>query len=330
MTDLHHNLIINLDTDTTSTLYLDVIANEVSTPLTYTLQNGKFTVPFSDFSVGDELTFMIRTPTDTPLWKTHEGVKILVDGEETDTTVNSSGQFSLTFKNHGEHDIQAVYLGNVYNDFAKTEKKHFQVKQPATISGDPENDGEYNIKFVQNSTPSLTYNDSSTIDYQLTKGGVPLANKIVQAVVPQGANISLKTNGQGIVTFTNNYSYDVGKYKIGAIFYNPSTNKIITSTFRDVEIKKGTATWTDNATDGSTFYVGGKYKATLKYRGTPITNTKVDLFVNGNKTTLTTSSTGMIVYYFKAQGTYDLKLVYKGDKNMNQVELAKKFTVTVQ
>ena len=330
--DLHHSLIVNLTTNSTNTsnLILRVYKNELTIPntTTYTYSDGKFIIPHSDFNIGDYIRKMeiVQTGSTKP-WKTEEGVKVLLNGMETDTTIDANGQFKMTFKEHGEYDIQAVYLGNDKNQFATTEKKHFTVNQPETISGDPENDGAYNIKFVDDTTPIMTYKDNTEVKFILTKGGVPLHNKEVNITNTNGNNGTGSTV-QGYISWTNS-SGNSGTYKLGALFYDPSTHKVITSTFRTVTINKGTPVWSDNA-DTTTFYVGGKYKAHLKYRGEPMTNTKVDVYVNGVKTTRTTTTTGLISYSFKSKGTYNLKLVYKGDNNHNQATISKKITVVVE
>lgn len=329
--DLNHNLIIELTTTSTNTtnLYLRVYKNNNVTPNPshYYYENGKFIIPHSDFSIGDTITKLELVQSgDTKLWETNEGVRILLNGEETNTLPDSNGQFDLTFKESGEYDIQAVYVGNNTNQFASTEKKHFIVNQPSTISGDPENDGKYNIKFVEDTTPNMVYKDGTIVKYLLTKGGVPLHNKQVELSNPNGNNATASTK-QGYVQWTNSV-WNCGTYKIGALFFDPLTHKVITSTFRTITINKGTPTWTDNA-DTTTFYVGGKYKAHLKYKGNAMDNVKVDVYVNGNKTTRTTTSTGLISYSFKSKGTYNLKLVFKGDNNHNQASISKKITVVV-
>ena len=331
--DLHHKLVVNLTTDSTNTgnMYLRVYKNNNTTPQTkvYTYSNGKFVVYNSDFTVGDTITKMeiVQTGSTKP-WQTQEGVTVLINGEETETTINSNGTFTKKFKEDGEYDIQAVYLGNSSNEYAVTEKKHFQVKQPPVIDGDPQNDGQYAISYLQAVTPKMEYADGTEIYFRLTKGGVPLAGKQVDVVYPNGTNGSAQTKSDGTF-YMKNDTWAVGVWKIGALFYNPSTGKMITSKFRDIVVKKGTPHWVDNAEDGTNFYVGGKYKARLKYRGNPLTNTKINLYVNGKKTVKTTSSTGIIVYPFKSKGTYSIKLVYKGDEHFHGVEQTKKFTVVV-
>lgn len=331
--DLHHRLIITLDTDSTNTsnLYLRVYKNNLTIPntTTYTYNNGKFTIPHSDFNLGDVIyKFELVQSGNTKPWKTQEGVQILLNGNETNTEVDANGQFKMTFKESGKYDIQAVYVGNNANQFASTDKRNFTVNQPTTISGDPQNDGAYNIRFVDDTTPTMTYKDGTEVKFLLTKGGVPLHNKEVNMINTNGNNGTGSTQ-QGYTSWTNS-SGNSGTYKLGAIFYDPSTHKVITSTFRTVTINKGTPSWWDNAMSGNqvaTFYVGGKYKAHLEYRGNPMTNTKVDVYVNGTKTTRTTTSTGLIAYSFKSKGTYNLKLVYKGDNNYNQAVISRKITV---
>jgi len=356
--DLHHEIVIHLDTDSSNTgnLYLRTYINGSTTahlPSYVLTQDSTFVIPASDFSIGDEITkFEIVQSGSTPLWATHEGVVVLLNGEQiptgkvttsggTDTLVKdedgnmvtedklSNNKFYLNFQNDGEYDLQAVYLGNGGIQMAKTDKVHFKVSQPPQDdTGSLDNNGPYAINFVDAKTPAMTYNDGTKVYMRLTKGGVPVPNRTVQRVFPTGGNGTTQTNNKGLF-FIENKNYNCGKFKIGGLFYDEERGKTIATKFRQITIKKGTPTFTDNyvGTNDTNFIIGSKYKAKLKYGGSPMSKVKVTLYVNGKATTKTTNSNGIIVYPFKAKGTYSLKLVYKGDKNHNKVEHTRKFTI---
>ena len=334
ITNQHHNIVINLTTDSTNTnnLYLQTYVNGSNTPHnpTYPLINGKFTVNSRDYLIGDEITkFEIVQSGNTKLWQTHEGVKVLVNGEEIETTINNQGEFDLAFNEEGKYDIQAVYLGNNSNQMSSTPKQTFLVKQPSLDeTGSDDNSGKYLLRFRDATTPDMEYMDGTEIWFRLTKGGKPISGRTIQRVFAgSGVGTSL-TNKQGLVKIDNT-SFKVGTWKIGAYFYDDEENKVITSTYRTVTVKKGTPFWNDNyETDNATEWVkGATYNAQLRYRGKGIGRTKVQLFVNGTKVSKTTSTNGYITYKFPSKGTFNLKLVFAGDKNYEKVELERKFTI---
>lgn len=337
ITNLHQKIIINLTTYSTNTanLYLRTYVNGSNTPHNpiYTLNNGKFTINTSDYSIGDEITkFEVVQSGNTKLWQTNEGVKVLVNGEETDTTINTDGTFNLAFDREGKYDIQAVYLGNNSYEMSTTTKNTFLVNQPEyDDSGSVDNDGKYVLSFRDAKTPNMTYMDGTKIWFRLTKGGKPVSGRTVQRVFAGSGIGTTLTNSKGEFSIDNT-SFKVGKWKIGAYFYdnsNPQVNHVITSKYRTVTVNKGTPVWTDNyTTDKNTEWVKGSvYKAHLTFNKKGIGKTKVDLFVNGKKVPLTTTDSGWISYTFQSKGTFNLKLVYSGDDNLNKVELTRKFTL---
>lgn len=358
ISDLHHTLKLTLNTDATNTLTLKTYINGSSsshspsyTP-TSTSDGLVFSIPHSDFTIGDTITkFELVSSNNTPPYQTNEGVVVLLNGEEipvgkvttsggVDTLVRdeddnivtedrlSNNKFYLNFEKEGSYDIQAVYLGNGSYAVGKTDKVHFEVKQPPLDeSGSASNDGAYLLKFVNSTTPAMTYNDQTKVYFRLTKGGVPIKNRTIQKVKPNGAVETSSTSSKGLVYAINN-NWNAGKWKIGARYFDETTQKVITSTYRTITIKKGTPTFTDNYSSPGTFVKGSKYKVALKYRGTAMAKTKLILYVNGKKTTKTTSSNGVITYPFKSKGTFNIKVVFAGDKNHNKVELKRKFTIS--
>ena len=361
ISDLHHNLLLKLNTDSTNTLSLKTYVNGSTTAHspTYTKDSTLstdnvtvFKIPHSDYSLNDTITkFELVSANNTPLYQTNEGVIVLLDGEEIDTgKVTTSGgtdtlvkddngamvteeqlsnnKFYLQFGESGEHDIQAVYRGNDSIAMAMTDKVHFKVSQPPlNEEGSLANDGKYVLSFVEANTPTLRYGKGATVSFRLTKGGVPVPNRTIQRQFPNGSVGTATTDDKGIVSMDIPSNLDAGKYKIGAFFYDSSTGKLVTSTYRDIVVEKVTPTLTDNFNDTGVFVKGSTYKAVLKYNGKPLQNTKVQLQVNKDKITKTTSSYGVITYGFKSKGTYNIKVVYKGNTNINAVELSRTITI---
>lgn len=333
ITDIHRKIIFNFDSNV-SDLTLKTYVNDSTTSAhTYSMSNGKFIIPCSDYELSDSITkFEVVQSGSTHLWNTHEGVKILLDGVVQDVTLTESSnkaEFKLTFDKDGEYDLEAVYVGNNSVQLASTGKKHIIINQPElNESGSLQNDGKYEIIFV-NARNTYYYKDGGVIKMRLLKGGVPVPNFTVQRVFASSTLGTTETDSQGYFSMQNN-NWDVGKYKIGAYIQHPTTHSIIQSKYKDITIKKGDPVWEDNFTTNpnSTFVKGSFYKAHISYRGTPISNTKVDMYVKGKKTVKTTSTNGYVSYKFTSKGTYTIKIVYKGDKNHNKAEISRKITIT--
>lgn len=357
ITNIHNVLVLKLstkDTDLILNTYINGssgVQNSYERDASSTDELSIFRIPLSDYELNDSITkFKLVSSSNKKLYETQEGVVVLLDGEMIDTgKVTTSGgtdtlvkdtdgnmvtedrlsnnKFYLNFTDGGSHDLQAVYRGNDGIAMVMTEKTHFQVKQPdLDESGSLDNDGAYLLEFVDNTFPSFYYNDGKEIYFRLTKGGVPVPNRTVQRQYPSGGVGTGTTDSQGLVKITNT-GYKAGKYKIGAFFYVDTVTNVISSTYRNMEIKKGTPVWTDNFEDEGEFIKGSKYKAKLKYRGKAMENVKVTVQVNKNKITKTTSKYGVVSYDFKSKGTYNIKVIYKGDENHNQVELSRSITI---
>lgn len=331
ITDIHRKIIFNLESNVSDLTLKTYINDNLSPSESYSLSNGKFTIPCSDYQVGDVITkFEVIQDGSTHLWDTHEGVKILLNGEEQDVTITESsgkGTFNLTFDKDGEYDIEAVYVGNNSVQLASTGKRHLIVKQPdLDEEGSLDNDGAYEIKFVD-SKKTFDYKDGSIIKMRLLKGGVPVPYATVQRVFASSTVGTTQTNSQGYFQMQNN-NWDAGKYKIGAFYQHPTTQSIIISKYRNITINKGEPVWYDNYGGNSTFVKNSYYKAHIKHGNNPLSKTKVDMYINGKKTTKTTSENGYVSYKFKTKGTFTIKVVYKGDKNHKKAEISRKITIT--
>lgn len=291
-----------------------------------------FTINTSEYTIGDVITkFEIGASGNTYLWQTNEGIKWLVDGEEY-TEIDSNNNIidtfhtntkTFSFSNNSHHTIEAVFVGNDNLAMSTTGKYDLAIKQPDfDESGSLENDGAYSVDFINPNISTLTYKDGTYIEFILTKGGVPVPDRSFEAVKPDGTETV--NNGRGGYT---NTSFNCGTYKIGAYYQNPTTHELIASTYKNITIKKGNPTFTDNYQSGTYFTPSLKYKLTLSYMGSPIANAKITLYVNGKATTLTTNSKGVVYYGFKKKGTYKFKAVYKGNSNLNSKEFSRTITV---
>lgn len=332
ITNTNNNIRFTLNSNSTnySNLYLRVYVNgSVHQPYYTAVPSTEpnqyiFTIYGADFNVGDTITKMeLVQDGSIKLWQTHEGIVWLIDGEEVANT--STNTYTVQLEDNDPHTIQAVYVGNNSLKMSYTDVQTFRL--PTTEvdeSGSLDNDGAYKLEFVDNKT-EYVYHDAYEIKWRLTKGGVPVDGKVVQMQPPSGSVVSANTHN-GITKLINDH-YEAGKFKIGAFFQDPVTKKRITSTYRDIEIKKGTPTITDNFEAKGDYVVGSKYQATFKYNKTPFNKVKVSLYVNGKLINKTTTQYGNIYYKFPSKGTFKIKTVYKGNKNLNKVELERTITI---
>ena len=350
----HHKIIINLTTNTlaTNTLKLRTYVNGNTTVShIYDLSNGKFTIPMTDYNVGDVITkFELAQTGVTRLWKTHEGVQIYVNGLEQSNIILTDNvdyaTFPITFNEGGEFDVQAVYVGNGSNKACRSNKLHIAITEPVPIpdsSAPVPETGNYILKFRDKTTPStLKYNDGTKIYFQLLKGSkatgyVPVPNRVVQRVMGGHGIGSLVTDKNGCVFFENS-DMRAGQWKLGAFYYDEINQKQINSEYRTITIQKQVPTIKDkfvkdkNGND-TNFIKGSKYVATFTYKNkknkdTPLAKTKIDLYVNGKKSTLTTSEDGSIAYAFKTKDTFKLKVVFKGSDDLGKAEIERTITIT--
>lgn len=307
------------DSDTYFKEYTPIITFNESSP-SYTLV---YNIALSEYNIGDVITKFYLTKNQSVFpWQTHEGVTILLDGEEVDTI--NTNVYTTKFDTSGEHTIQAVYKGNSALNMAVTDEFNFNVTQPpvdesGTVVPDT---GTYKLNFVDKGLDTIYYNDGTVYRFRLTKGGVPVKGKVIEVVSATGGVGSHTTDKNGIVTMNTTDKWVAGKYKIGAYFTEDS--KTITSVYKNIVVKKRPTTITMNT---GSFEKGSKIKFYFKSNKTPLTDTKVQLFVNGKVTNETTNSKGIIYYTFNSKGTYKFKAVYKGDKNHTKGEF--ETTVTI-
>lgn len=133
---------------------------------------------------------------------------------------------------------------------------------------------------------TMTYADGTKIAFQLTKGGVPVANRNVQVIMADGGEPYTKVTGNhGIVYFENGTQCKAGKWKIGAYYYDEDRHKTISSGYKTITINKLKPKITDNFVkdkngNDTNFIKGSKYVAYLEYDKKPIKNAKLDLYIN--------------------------------------------------
>lgn len=347
----HHDIIIHLNTNSQnkSNLYLRTYvngSNNVHSP-TYVWNDTikGFKINLKDFQVGDVITKIeIMQSGGTYLWDTHEGIQVLLNGQIINTEIIREPQegfnilyadFDLDITETGEYDIQAVYVGNNALEMARTEKKHFIIKED-TEPEDTPSSYRYKLNFVDKTTPKLKYNDGTIIPFKLTYGGQPASNKLVQILVGDKMIASKTTNAKGIVNLINE-GISGGKVKIGAYFFVPldsgAKNKGKTvKTSRWVTIDKIDSKLTDNFKaddkgEDKNFIKGSKYVVKLTAEGKILENAKLDFFVNGEKIPKTTNKNGKIAYVFKTDDTYKLKTVFAGTKSIDPVTLERTITI---
>lgn len=286
-----------------------------------------FSIATKDYQLNDVISkFELSLNSSTHLWQTNEGVTWLLDGNEYST--KNSNTETFLFEDKGEHTIEAVFVGNDSIETTTTGKHPLVIVQPEIdTSGPSGNDGAYSVVFVNKNLKTMTYDDGTKIEFQLLKGKSPVVtgNRNIEIVTPKSIiSANLDKNGKAS---RYNIGWDCGTYKIGAYYQDERNPKTVTRTSKSITIKKATPTITDNYASAGNFVPSSKYKAVLKFKKDPIANTKMTLYINGKATTVTTNKSGAIFYGFKKTGTYKLKLVYKGNKNLNKVELSRTITV---
>ena len=359
ITNNNQKIEIRVKTKTTKTLklqYKRVKYNAnglpIGSPTTYTISGSieadgtvLFTILLTNFNIGDELKeFIVYASTSsTNIWNTHEGVRILVNGEEsyvypmygnnieTETIVDDGetitreqyvldlhrSRFALRFEEQGDYEVRAVYRGNATTEMSYTAPLTYHIKQPVGSGGSTPS-GVYTLEFVDKTLSSLVYDDKTVIQFQLKRGGTPVNGKTIEMATPSGSVLSKDTNANGIVSFTNS-SYDCGTYKIGAWFVDQSdedsNGRKVVSVYKDVKIKKATPYFTNTAspiTKGS--YVQIKLR---DGNGANIPNKKITVYVNGKPSTIKTNNSANVWIKLNTTGTHKFKAVWSGNKNFN-------------
>ena len=312
------DLIINITSNISSALSLSFKRNGTTqTAISSTINKGvhNWTIPLSNYSLGDTLSNFTVSITGKKPWELDEGVTILLDGKEYDNINTSS--FTMNFDKADEYTIEAVYVGNDKLGMSSTGKKTFAVSQPSVQEQSPTQTGKYKLVFKNKNLSTLTYNDGAKVEFVLTQGGYPVIGKTIEKVTPKSI-LSSDTNKNGEVSFTN-IGYNAGKYKIGAYFYDyqdSADRKIVDSTYKTITINKANPT---------IHYTGDEVKKGQKVgiffrdnQGNRIVNEKVPIYLNGKLYTKTTNSNGNIWIKMTNTGTFKFKVAYKGNKNLNK------------
>ena len=339
--DKYHKLVITLKPSVKypSTLRLDVYRENIDAPRTYiptvtTLDDGSklatFTVPHSDFRVGTVLSnFIVRLQGDLNLYDLNESITVLVDGEESyvGKVENNAGvfengklvmkskvdsrKFALIFKDNKPHTIQAVYKGNKEIGFASSEK----------ITITPEQDSNQRYLLTQEIPAQMKYLETPNFRWTLTKGGSPVANEVIERVMPT-AIWTAQTNAKGQVIGAGNpsvdnlYSWEVGKYKVGGQYHKNGT--LLCECWTDLEIVKNTPTLV---------FISAKEKGkTAQFKlsdpqGRPMPNRIISIVVGSQTYTKTTDSIGKVYLRINRTGNFKYKATYNGDKNYNAVSI---------
>lgn len=267
-----------------------------------------------------------------PIYNTHEGVVVLLDGEYYSTiksgdTVSYDGNYygsvKMTFNNPVEHSIQAVYGGNEYTKMAYTPKELFFVNQPASATQEEStNNGKWRLEFANpNVLSKLVYNDHQKIKFKLTKGGEPVGGKTVEITTPYNAIYTAdtieKSSAEGIVYLTNK-DYEVGKYKVGAYFVQDGKRQC--SVYKDIRIHKADVKFSHSS---SLVYKKNVYQKKKKLvmaikdnNNQPLKSTKMTLYHNEQVKTFKTDKNGRISMSLGV-GKHNFKLMYKGSKYFN-------------
>ena len=353
ITNNNNKISVKLTTNTTESLtmsykyqaYSDGVpsGSAITKTVSPTTVDGKkvFTIYLNQYNVGDELKeFKVYGSSNSVnLWDTHEGITVLLNGEETEVmpvynnsietetidgeTVNKEvselhrNKFALNFDEDGEYTLQAIYKGNNSTEMSATDEYTFHILQPQSSGGGGSTPvtGVYRLEFVNPNIKTLTYDDKKSIQFRLTRGGSPVSQKTVEKVAPNGSIYSQDTNTSGIVTLVNN-GYDAGKYKIGAYFKDSNDDDddgiITVSTYKDVTIEKATPVLWHTP---SPVNLGSKLHILLRdSHNQKMNNEKLIIYVNGSPKTSNTSTDGVYLS-FKKKGTYKIKVVYNGNKN---------------
>lgn len=357
--DRYHTLTITITTDIADygNLYLNVFkSTNLSTTSDMTcvatnqriLDNGKYVYDFIirnnqktgqsyTFNIGDVLDRFecIHTGSNNQIdvWKTYEGVTVLLDGEYYKTiksndimadpvTGDSYGYVKLKFTEPKDYSLQCVYQGNEQSKIAYTTQEHFIVDSPAHASPTPKITGKYALVFYNPKILSnLSYKDNKNIYFKLTRGGQPVGGKTIEIVAPNGAVKTSVTDSRGIVKITNN-RYNAGKFQLGAYFIQDG--KIQCKTYKTILIRKADPKITFNHTplkdsDG-TYQKKERVYITLRDNfNKPIKKTKISVYHNNQLKSIKTNDKGYASIDCGV-GRHNFKVVYNGTTNLNKKE----------
>lgn len=366
ITNTYYKLVIRLKTNLSATpvlTYKHIESQYVTNleTLTYTSHTADYsrtdnlityTIPLRNFEVGDVLDDFICTLNGTTdLFSMNEGISIIVDGEESEVIKTNNGEvvldtdnqyvkikplnqsdFALVFEDSNVHTVQAVYKGNSTVGVVLSNKAIITPQIREEHEEHPEIEGTYHIEFIKYKD-TMTYLADLEWEVQLTKGGTPVPNALIQIDNPVGI-YTYVTNTNGIVRFRrtnatlNNddtqlapyRNWKVGDYIIRARFHyydetEQAFKELICKTSEYLTIKKG------NPNMVVVNYARTK-KGTAKFKftdpqGFPMANIKLVCVVNGKTYNKTTNSSGIISFAVGIKGTITYKIKFAGNNNLN-------------
>lgn len=285
---------------------------------------------------------------------TNDGeVHYLVDDVDV-ATVTAPFSFTGDLFKEGDktYTVQAVYTGDDDDNIAISDKLTViaEAPEPAENSyahnGTPESQqisGKYNLKIIH-APKKFKYKDyllnhNQQVVIQLTRGGTPMPNMVVEVQRPDGRTSSQYTDSNGKIYIPNNSSeYVPGKYQWGGRFYDEidedKNGKVLSKALKWISIDKATPKFTHNASlgkvnKGKSFVVklnGMNCLAGISNIG--LTGKKVTYTVNGgSKKTKTTNSNGNIHIPCNTKGVKKIKLYFAGTKRYGAIK--KTFTIKV-
>lgn len=328
--DNYHTLTVSLETNISASslslkTYINGSTSVYSTYSATAVTGGVvFKIPFSDYSIGDEITnIRVVSSANIKSYNSNEGINILLNGEDyavrtvSNNTISSTytnpvhtEKFAIKFNEEGDYTLQTAYRGNNATNSSYSDVYHFIVN--TAVSGTD----SYALEFVDKNLKELTWNDKTLVKFILLKNGVGVSGKTVESVTPSVVSTAT-TDINGETGFTNN-NYDAGTYKIGA-YYVEEGHIVAQSEYKEITIKKADAviTYTEGTVSrNSKFYIYLKDS-----NGDAIKNEKLSVYVNGKLKTKTTDSSGKISFTPTKAQTYKFKVVYNGNNNINSKTL---------
>lgn len=296
----------------------------------YDLENGDvFQCPdLTDVSIEMNLTTPIYDGEPTTLNITTsdlvngDKVYFIINGdvlEQNEYVMTYPTPVQYTFEESKEYEVSAVFVGDDTRSYAIAPTITIMAEQrpPTGESGGGTPDcpqpatGKYELTIDCPNT--FKYRDGQKIRYQLTRGGNPVCNKVIEIVDFKYMNTATtKPNGYA-ETSNNHLNTPVGKYKIGARFYEGNVSSPICKVFKDVTVVKNDVEWRFNGADTVNSYAFFK----LHQKGDvskPLANTKVTIYIDGKANTKKTNENGTVGFKITKKGNHKYKCVFAGNK----------------
>ena len=277
----------------------------------YDLENGDvFQCPdLDDVSIEMNMTSPIYIGESTNLNITTsdlvagDKVYFIVDGDVLDQdeyVMTYPTPVPFTFEESREYQVSAVFVGDDTRSYAIAPTVTIMSDQRPPSGGgggggtpdcpQPES-GKYVLTI--DCPNRFKYRDGQKIKYKLTRGGNPVCGKVIEIVDFKYMNTA-KTKPDGSAETVNTLiNSEVGKYKIGARFYEGTVNKPITYVFKDITVVKNDVDWKFNGADTVNSYAFFN----LHQKGDeskPLANTKVTVYIDGKATTKKTNDHGTV------------------------------------